>query len=54
MEAFLPSIGLISGLISLVAAVRLVEQQARSTHMAVVELRNDPRHSDRWSPTGPK
>ena len=54
MEAFLPTIGLIIGLISLVAAVRLVEQQARPTRMAVVELRTDPRRSDRWSPTGPK
>jgi hypothetical protein len=54
MEAFLPSVGLISGLISLVAAVRLVEQQARSAGMAVVELRNDPRRGDRWSPTDPK
>jgi hypothetical protein len=54
MEAFLPSIGLIIGLLSLIAAVRMVEQQARSTRMATAEVRNDPRRSDRWSPTGPK
>ncbi len=54
MEAFLPSIGLIIGLLALVAAVRLAEQQARSTRMAVVELRVDDRRHDRWSPAPPR
>jgi hypothetical protein len=44
MEAFLPSIGVIAGLASLVAAVRMTEHQARTARMAVVELRNERRH----------
>ena len=46
----LPSLGLIIGLISLIAAVHLVQDQAR---MSMVELRVDRRH-DRWSHTGRK
>ena len=44
MEALLPSIGVIAGLASLVAAVRLTEHQAQSARMAVVELRDKRRH----------
>ena len=50
MAVLLPSIGLIIGLISLIAAVHLVQDQAR---MSMVELRVD-RRSDRWSNTGRK
>ena len=50
MALFLPSLGLVIGLISLLAAVRLVQDQAR---MSMAELRVDRRH-DRWSHTGRK
>ena len=43
MEALLPGFGLIVGLFSLVAAVRMADEHARSPRMAVVELRDEPR-----------
>ena len=50
MAVLLPSIGLIIGLISLIAAVHLVQDQAR---MSMVELRVD-RRADRWRHAGRK
>ena len=43
MEALLPGFGLIVGLFSLVAAVRMADEQARSPRMAVVQLRDERR-----------
>lgn len=55
MAIFLPSLGLVFGLLALLAAVRLAEQQARSTRMAVVELRDDERRlREAWSAAGRK
>lgn len=55
MAVFLPSLGLIFGLVALMAAVRLTEQQARSTRMAVVELRDDERRlREAWGAAGRK